>query len=123
MIAARMTIALAIACLASAPAAAGEVFGGVLVHDVDTPLTKSGIEGGLDVQLGWRGGRIARTPLRHATGQLVSSPETPSKAPETRLLSTTKPAWLTPEHCHSGRNRGNLPGPVSARAMRGPLPC
>lgn len=39
-------------------AEAGEVFGGVLVHDVDTPITRSGIERGLDLQLGWRGDRI-----------------------------------------------------------------
>jgi lipid A 3-O-deacylase len=42
--------ALAIA----APAQAGEVFGGLYVHDVDTPLTHSGIEDGIDVQLGYR---------------------------------------------------------------------
>ena len=47
-----------------APAYAGEVFGGVYVHDVDTPLTHSGIEHGADIQLGYRGGRIGRTPLQ-----------------------------------------------------------
>ena len=47
-----------------APAHAGELFGGLYVHDVDTPLTHSGIEGGADVQLGWRGGRIGPTPLQ-----------------------------------------------------------
>jgi hypothetical protein len=49
---------------AASPAAAGELFGGLYVHDVDTPLTKSGVEGGLDFQLGWRGGRIKGTPLQ-----------------------------------------------------------
>ncbi len=44
-------LALAVA----APAQAGEVFGGLYVHDVDTFLTKSGVESGLDVQLGYRG--------------------------------------------------------------------
>ena len=53
-------IALGIA----APAQAGELFGGVYVHDVDTPLTQSGIENGADIQLGYRGGRIGRTPLQ-----------------------------------------------------------
>ena len=43
-----------VAAILSAPAAAGEVFGGLYVHDVDTPLTASGIEGGMDVQLGYR---------------------------------------------------------------------
>jgi hypothetical protein len=35
-----------------------ELFGGLLAHDVDTPLTLGGFEGGADLQLGWRGGRI-----------------------------------------------------------------
>lgn len=54
----------AIALSAAAPAHAGELFGGVFIHDVKTPLTHSGIEGGLDLQLGWRGGRIGPTPLQ-----------------------------------------------------------
>jgi len=52
------------AAFVAAPASAGEVFGGVYVHDVDTPLTHSGIEHGADIQLGYRGGRIGRTPLQ-----------------------------------------------------------
>lgn len=50
--------------LASAPAHAGELFGGVYVHDVKLPTDKSGIEGGADLQFGYRGGRIAATPLQ-----------------------------------------------------------
>jgi len=50
--------------LASAPAHAGELFGGLYVHDVKTPLDKSGIEGGADVQVGFRGGGIGHTPLQ-----------------------------------------------------------
>jgi lipid A 3-O-deacylase len=46
-------------CLGAAPASAGELFGGLTVHDVDTPLNKGGFENGLDVQAGWRGNRIA----------------------------------------------------------------
>jgi lipid A 3-O-deacylase len=46
------------------PLGAGELFGGLYVHDVKTPLDKSGIEGGADIQLGWRGGRIGKTPLQ-----------------------------------------------------------
>ena len=56
-------LAVSLAAVAS-PAAAGELFGGVYNHDVDTPLTLSGVEGGADIQLGWRGGRIGRTPLQ-----------------------------------------------------------
>ena len=43
---------------ATGPARASEIFGGVLAHDVDSPLTKGGFEEGADLQLGWRGGRI-----------------------------------------------------------------
>ena len=50
--------------LAASPASAGELFGGLYVHDVKTPLDKSGIESGLDVMAGYRGGRIGRTPLQ-----------------------------------------------------------
>ena len=49
--------ALALAA-AAAPAQGQELFGGIYVHDVDTGLTKSGIEEGVDVELGWRGDRI-----------------------------------------------------------------
>ena len=45
--------------LAAAPVSAQEVFGGVYVHDVETPLNLSGnVEGGSDFQLGWRGERM-----------------------------------------------------------------
>ncbi|HEX5257235.1 MAG TPA: acyloxyacyl hydrolase [Sphingomicrobium sp.] len=50
--------------LTSVPAHAGELFGGLYVHDVKLPTDKSGIEGGMDVQLGYRGGDIGRTPLQ-----------------------------------------------------------
>jgi hypothetical protein len=49
---------------ATSPVHADELFGGVYAHDVKTPLDKSGIEGGADLQLGWRGGAIGRTPLQ-----------------------------------------------------------
>jgi hypothetical protein len=67
---------LAAASLPSA-AQAGELFGGVYVHDVKTPLDMSGIEGGMDVMLGWRGGRIGATPLQpYAFGALNTAGET-----------------------------------------------
>ena len=47
--------AVFLACLYPAPAHAGEIFGGLYVHDIESPLTKSGVEGGIDLQLGWRG--------------------------------------------------------------------
>jgi len=68
--------AFAFAASASSPAAAGEIFGGLYEHDVDTFLTKSGVEDGMDVQLGWRGERIGSTPIQpyayvslHTAGQ------------------------------------------------------
>jgi lipid A 3-O-deacylase len=74
----RITLTLA-AVLAALPAAAqaGEVFGGLYAHDVKTPLDKSGIEGGADVQLGYRGGRIGHTPLQpYAFGALNTAGDT-----------------------------------------------
>ena len=48
----------------AAPAHAGEIFGGVYAHDVDTFLTHSGIEGGADIQLGYRFDRLGASPLQ-----------------------------------------------------------
>ena len=55
--------ALAVAGL-STPASAGELFGGLYVHDVKLPTDMSGIEGGMDAMIGYRGGDIGRTPLQ-----------------------------------------------------------
>lgn len=62
----------------SSPASANEIFGGVYVHGVDTPLTLGGDpEDGVDVQLGWRGGRIGGTPLQpYVFGALNSAGDT-----------------------------------------------
>ena len=61
----RRLLSFALCCaLIAAPARAGEIFGGFYVHDVKTPLTLSGVEEGVDLQLGWRGGRIGGTPLQ-----------------------------------------------------------
>ena len=46
------------------PADAADVFGGIYVHDVKLPTDKSGIEKGMDVQLGYRWGKIGHTPLQ-----------------------------------------------------------
>jgi lipid A 3-O-deacylase len=48
--------ALAFAVPASANAA--ELFGGVYIHDVKTPLDKAGLESGADLALGYRGNGI-----------------------------------------------------------------
>ncbi|MEP7131066.1 MAG: acyloxyacyl hydrolase [Sphingomicrobium sp.] len=59
----RICLAIAVAGL-GAPAAAGELFGGLYVHDVKLPTDKSGLEGGADLMLGYRGGNIGKTPLQ-----------------------------------------------------------
>ena len=51
--------ALLASTFAAAPAQAAEIFGGIYVHGVDTPLSLGGSpEGGVDLQLGLRGGPI-----------------------------------------------------------------
>lgn len=74
----RMLLLFALGGLvAPVPAQAGEVFGGLYVHDIDSPLTKSGIENGMDVQLGYRWNRIGKTPLQpYVFGALNTSGET-----------------------------------------------
>lgn len=58
-------------------AQAGEVFGGVNVHDVKLPTDLSGFESGLDIQAGYRGGRIGKTPLQwYAFGALNTAGDT-----------------------------------------------
>lgn len=73
-----MILAAAVAVLGlAAPAQANELFGGLYVHDVDTPLSIAGIEEGLDVQLGWRGSRLGATPVQpYVFGALNTSGET-----------------------------------------------
>ena len=61
----------------ASPAQAGELFGGLYLHDIDSPLTASGIEKGADAQIGYRWERIGRTPLQpYAFGAVNSSGET-----------------------------------------------
>ncbi len=46
------------ALLVPSASTAGELFGGIHVHDVKTPLDESGLESGIDLSLGYRGGGI-----------------------------------------------------------------
>lgn len=70
-------LVLPIALAAAAPARAGEIFGGLYVHDIDSPLTLSGEEEGVDAQLGYRWDRIGRTPIQpYVFGALNSAGET-----------------------------------------------
>ena len=62
---------------AAAPANAGELFGGLYAHDVRLPTDKSGIEGGADLMLGYRWGKILGTPLQpYVLGALNTAGET-----------------------------------------------
>jgi lipid A 3-O-deacylase len=66
---------------AAAPAQASELFTGLLAHDVDTPVTKGGFEDGADIELGWRGERIAAlrfigAPSPYAFGSFATGGET-----------------------------------------------
>lgn len=57
----------AIAAALPTGASAAELFGGLHVHDVKTPLDKSGIESGVDLSLGYRGdaiGHLWKAPLQ-----------------------------------------------------------
>ncbi|MFL6727911.1 MAG: acyloxyacyl hydrolase [Sphingomicrobium sp.] len=75
----RVAILFSAAIAAAAPSAvhAGEIFSGLYVHDVKLPTDKSGLEGGLDVQLGYRGGRIGHTPIQpYVFGALNTAGET-----------------------------------------------
>lgn len=71
-----------LACLLlAAPAEAGELFGGLYAHDVDTSLTRSGFEEGVDLELGWRGDRLRflraiGSPRPHAFASLNSAGNT-----------------------------------------------
>jgi len=54
-------VAAAVASALSTAANAGELFAGLHLHDVKTPLDDSGLESGVDVSLGFRG--VPRGPL------------------------------------------------------------
>lgn len=76
-----LAIVISVAVVAasqSSAASAGEIFGGVYKHDVKTPLVLSGnVESGVDLQVGWRGGRIGLTPIQpYAFGALNSAGDT-----------------------------------------------
>jgi lipid A 3-O-deacylase len=84
--------------VAAAPAHAGEIFGGVYVHDVKLPTNLSGIEGGVDVMLGYRAGPIGRTPLQpYIFAALNSAGETSyAAAGISARLSLGKTMFLRP---------------------------
>ena len=75
----RLVALLALAAASSAQAA--ELFGGLLAHDVDSPLTRGGLEDGADLQVGWRGERIGGlgaigSPSPYAFASIASGGDT-----------------------------------------------
>ena len=71
----------ALTLVSGSPAWASEVFGGVLAHDIDSPLTKGGFEDGAEVQLGWRSEPIVGLsflgrPSAYVFGSLSTAGET-----------------------------------------------
>lgn len=72
-----MLCAAALATAVPSAAHAAEVFGGAYVHDVKLPTNLSGFERGADLQVGYRGGRIGKTPLQwYVFGALNTAGET-----------------------------------------------
>lgn len=75
----RAALVLPVLALAlPAPAMAQEVFAGVLAHDVRLPTDLSGQENGVELELGWRGRRIAALgflgrPSLYVRGALAAS--------------------------------------------------
>lgn len=68
---------VAIAIAATAPAQAGEVFAGLYAHNVNTPITFGSPEGGIDVQLGYRGNGVTGLKLEpYIFGALNTSGDT-----------------------------------------------
>jgi hypothetical protein len=53
-----MLFAILVASVLPSAAHAGELFAGLHVHDVKTPLDDSGLETGMDLSLGYRGGSV-----------------------------------------------------------------
>ncbi len=71
---------IAAIAMSASQARAGEIFGGVYAHDVNI-VTQSGIESGVDLQLGWRGGRsdglaFVGHPSPYIFGQVNSTGDT-----------------------------------------------
>ena len=107
----RILCALLLASLGPTAAHAGEFFGGLHVHDVRTPLDKSGIEDGVDFSLGFRAGGLFGTVTavegdevrveiadgvevrlaKRAVAGVVSEDEEPEEEPEEETTATLPP--------------------------------
>ena len=56
--------AAAVACVWAVPAHAAEIFGGLYVHDIQSPLSLSNVEDGVDAQVGWRGDPLTKLKIQ-----------------------------------------------------------
>jgi hypothetical protein len=70
-----------LALVTASPAGAAELFGGLLAHEVDSPLTRGGVEDGADLQIGWRGSPISGlraigSPSPYAFASIASGGDT-----------------------------------------------
>ncbi len=77
----RLTLPLLLLAAPTTNAHAAELLGGLLAHDVRTPLSLGGFENGADLQLGWRGDRVDMlsfigSPSPHVFGSLSTSGQT-----------------------------------------------
>ncbi|RST30023.1 acyloxyacyl hydrolase [Sphingomonas ginkgonis] len=73
----RKILLIGLAGFAAAPAQAGELFGGLYKHAVDTPLSLGGgLEHGVDLQLGLRGRPVLWKLQPYAFGALNSNGDT-----------------------------------------------
>jgi hypothetical protein len=72
-----MLLAALVAALWAAPAQADEIFGGLYVHDIQSPLSLSNVEHGVDVHLGWRGDPLTALKIQpHAFVSVNSAGDT-----------------------------------------------
>jgi hypothetical protein len=71
-----MLCAATVAVAVPTGAQAGELFGGLYVHDVKTPLDKSGIETGVDFLVGYRGQLLHSVLQPYVFGALNSAGNT-----------------------------------------------
>jgi hypothetical protein len=101
--------------LSAAPAQADEIFVGAFAHDVETPITRSGQENGLDLHLGWRGERIRAlrmigAPSPHVFGSLNTAGDT-SFAGAGISWKIGRQVYARPGigvAVHNGRDRSNV---------------
>ena len=115
-----------LARLASAPALTPARCSAAFTSTTSTRRsTRSGIEGGADFQLGWRGGAIGRTPLQpYIFGALNTAGDTSYAA--AGMSAKFGDAYLCPpgpRHCNPQRLGEEVPGPDQRQdRLRQPRP-